>query len=115
MNSTLLLNPLIVIFAGMTSFMHVKLTGALNDVVNFQTFGNSMMVLFRLVTAAGWNDVLDPLMNTRNCTKTANDGTPGDCGDPTLAILYFVSLIFIVFLGKAFGFMDILKEILLIL
>lgn len=84
--------------------MHVKLTGALNDVVNFQTFGNSMMVLFRLVTAAGWNDVLDPLMNTRNCTKTASDGTPGDCGDPTLAILYFVSLIFIVFLGKAFGF-----------
>jgi len=82
----------------MTMFMHVKLAGALNDQVNFQTFGNSLMLLFRLVTSAGWNDVLAPLMNTRNCTPgTAT--TTGDCGDPVAAVIYFTSFIFIVFLG----------------
>lgn len=77
-------------------FMHVKLNGALNDQVNFQTFGNALMVLFRLVTSAGWNDVLEPLMNTRNCNSNA---TPSDCGDPIGAVIYFVVFIFVVFLG----------------
>ena len=82
----------------MNSFMNVKLTGALNDQVNFKTFGSSVLLLFRLLTSAGWNDVLDPLMNTRDCTPS--DGVnPGDCGDPTLAVLYFFSYIFLVFLG----------------
>ena len=83
---------------GMTSFMNVKFNGALNDQVNFKTFGHSMMVLFRLVTSAGWNDVLDPLMNTENCTMTT-ENQPGDCGEPLIAVLYFVFFIFIVFLG----------------
>ena len=83
----------------MNSFMNVKLTGALNDQVNFKTFGSSMLLLFRLVTSAGWNDVLDPLMNTRDCTPS-NGADPGDCGDPILAAIYFVLLIFILFLGK---------------
>lgn len=88
---------------GMTIFGHVKHQGALDDLVNFETFGRSMQVLFRwsgwsryikssdispgvlstfiplllndddasqeksnsfrLVTSAGWNDVLDPLMS----------------------------------------------------
>ena len=79
--------------------MNVKLSGALNDQVNFQTFGNSLLLLFRLVTSAGWNDVLDPLMNTNNCTVT-NSTQVGDCGDPIVAVFYFVFFIFIVFLGK---------------
>ena len=32
---------------GMTIFGHVKHQGALNDLVNFETFGRSMQVLFR--------------------------------------------------------------------
>ena len=34
---------------GMTLFGHVKHQGALNDQVNFETFGRSMQLLFRLV------------------------------------------------------------------
>ena len=49
---------------GMTLFGHVKHTGALNDQVNFETFGRSMQLLFRLTTSAGWNDVLEPLLVT---------------------------------------------------
>ena len=47
---------------GMTLFGHVKHAGALNDQVNFETFGRSMQLLFRLTTSAGWNDVLEPLL-----------------------------------------------------
>ncbi|CAK8685583.1 unnamed protein product [Clavelina lepadiformis] len=100
-NIAVLLSVFIIIFAilGVTLFMDVKLNGALNDQVNFQTFGNALMVLFRLVTSAGWNDVLDPLMNTRNCTDTGVPSTnPQGCGDPIIAVLYFVFYIFIVFL-----------------
>ncbi|XP_078484779.1 sodium channel protein 1 brain-like [Ciona intestinalis] len=98
-NIAVLLGVFIIIFAilGMTMFMNVKLNGALNDQVNFQTFGNSLMVLFRLVTSAGWNDVMDPLMNTRDCIPLT-DNNPGNCGDPVAAVLYFVFYIFIIFL-----------------
>lgn len=34
---------------GMSVFGHVKQQRALNDMVNFETFGRSMMLLFRLV------------------------------------------------------------------
>ena len=88
-----------IITTGMNSFMNVRLTGALNDQVNFKTFANAMFLLFRLATSAGWNDVLDPLMNTRDCTPS--DGVNvGDCGDPVLAVIYFVAFIFLAFLGK---------------
>nr|CAB3265896.1 sodium channel protein 1 brain-like [Phallusia mammillata] len=97
-NIAVLLSVFMVIFAilGMTMFMHVKLSGALNDQVNFQTFGNALLVLFRLVTSAGWNDVLEPLMNTRNCNPDLKPVS--DCGDPVGAIIYFVVFIFVVFL-----------------
>ena len=62
--SLALLRIVMFIFAiiGMNSFGHVKLNGSLDDTVNFQTFGSSMVLLFRLATAAGWNDVLDGLL-----------------------------------------------------
>ncbi|GCC32375.1 hypothetical protein chiPu_0010836 [Chiloscyllium punctatum] len=32
--------------------------------VNFETFGNSMMLLFRLTTAAAWNEILHVMINS---------------------------------------------------
>ena len=87
--------------SGMALFMNVKFDGALNDQVNFQTFGSSVMLLFRLVTAAGWNDILEPLMNTRDCTvDDPANGVVGDCGSPLVATIYFTLYIIIIFLGK---------------
>ena len=65
LNIAVLLFLGMVIFSilGMSSFMHVKQRDALNNMVNFETFPNAMLLLFRLMTSAGWNDVLDPLMN----------------------------------------------------
>ena len=80
----------------MTLFGHVKHVGALNDQVNFETFGRAMQSLFRLTTSAGWNDVLEPLLVTPPyCDPHYKDLPNGNCGHPFVAILYFVSFIII--------------------
>ncbi|XP_055941940.1 sodium channel protein 60E-like [Argiope bruennichi] len=85
---------------GMFLFGHVRLqdsrsgTSGLSEMVNFQTFANSMILLFRLTTSAGWNDILDSLMiQPPDC-----DPNLGDCGHPTLAIIYLVTYIIINFM-----------------
>ncbi|KAG1695921.1 Sodium channel protein 60E [Nymphon striatum] len=82
---------------GMGLFGNVKHTGIIDDQVNFETFGRSMILLFRLITSAGWNDVLDALMTSpSDCSPTA--GKNGNCGQPAMAVIFFVSYIFINFL-----------------
>lgn len=84
---------------GMSSFGYVKKTGALDGVVNFETFGNSMLVLFRLSTSAGWNDVLKPLLvEPPDCNKDYKGLPNGDCGIPWLAVVYFTTFILLTFL-----------------
>ncbi|XP_061720824.1 sodium channel protein 60E isoform X2 [Cydia pomonella] len=80
---------------GMSVFGHVKEQGALDDLVNFQTFGRSMQLLFRLMTSAGWNDVLESLMITPPDCEYGDHGNNGNCGSPLLAITYFTSFIII--------------------
>merc|ERR1719422_3028888 len=79
---------------GMTIFGHVKHTGAIDDLVNFETFGRSMQLLFRLVTSAGWNDVLDPLMaQPPDCDPDYKDLPNGNCGFPFVSIINFMIVI----------------------
>ncbi|XP_011502595.1 PREDICTED: sodium channel protein 60E-like [Ceratosolen solmsi marchali] len=82
---------------GMSVFGHVRKQGALDDMVNFETFGRSMQLLFRLMTSAGWNDVLESLMvQPPDCDPTPTSRKlNGDCGYPLLAITYFTSFIII--------------------
>lgn len=84
---------------GMSFFAHVKKTGALNEVVNFETFLNSMVLIFRLMTAAGWNDVLEPLMiQPPDCDPNYKGLSNGNCGNGWIAVCYFSSFIVIIFL-----------------
>nr|UIX25865.1 voltage-gated sodium channel alpha subunit [Lymnaea stagnalis] len=92
---------------GMSSFIHVRVNGVMTEIINFQTFGNSFMLLLRLATSAGWNDILEALLiSPPYCNPnfyTLPDGTMkesvyGDCGTPYLAIPYMVSYIIIVWL-----------------
>ncbi|XP_078044251.1 sodium channel protein 60E isoform X2 [Augochlora pura] len=82
---------------GMSVFGHVRKQGALDDMVNFETFGRSMQLLFRLMTSAGWNDVLESLMvQPPECDPTPTSRQlNGNCGYPLLAITYFTSFIII--------------------
>lgn len=84
---------------GMSSFGYVKKTGALDELVNFETFGSSMLLLFRLSTSAGWNDVLEPLLiKPPDCDENYLGQPNGNCGIPWLAILYFFTFILSTFL-----------------
>ncbi|XP_015914101.1 sodium channel protein 1 brain [Parasteatoda tepidariorum] len=90
---------------GMSIFGHVKIPelgsvgGGLSELINFQTFANSMVLLFRLATSAGWNDVLDNLMiQPPNCDPLYLNLPNGNCGHPTIAIIYLVTYIIINFM-----------------
>ncbi|XP_074649873.1 sodium channel protein 1 brain-like isoform X1 [Tubulanus polymorphus] len=104
-----LLFVVVFIFAivGMSSFGRVKHNGFINDLVNFETFERSVLVLFRLTTSAGWNDILGPLfVQPPDCNDTHYidpRGVPiaewnGNCGLPWLASGYMILFVMITFL-----------------
>ncbi|KAK3600469.1 hypothetical protein CHS0354_013028 [Potamilus streckersoni] len=92
----------------MSSFGDLKITGTMDiDIVNFRTFPNSFLLLFRLSTSAGWNDILGPMLITPpECNNTHYQRTDGvweeqdngECGTPWLAVLFMVSYVIIIFL-----------------
>ncbi|XP_037808788.1 sodium channel protein para isoform X2 [Lucilia sericata] len=100
-NICLLLFLVMFIFAifGMSFFMHVKEKSGINDVYNFKTFGQSMILLFQMSTSAGWDGVLDAIINEENCKQPDNDkGYPGNCGSATVGITFLLSYLVISFL-----------------
>jgi hypothetical protein len=57
---------------GMSSFGNLKITGGVmdEDVVNFKTFVSSFVLMLRLSTSGGWNDILEPLLlQSPDCNK----------------------------------------------
>ncbi|XP_061110764.1 sodium channel protein type 4 subunit alpha-like [Conger conger] len=103
-NIGLLLFLVMFIYAifGMANFAYVKKQGGIDDMFNFETFGNSMICLFQITTSAGWDSLLSPILNKPpecdpNATNTGTS-TKGNCGNPSVGIAFFVSYIIISFL-----------------
>ena len=85
----------------MNLFGQLAHQGAINEIVNFETFGSSMCLLFRISTAAGWNGVLDAAMvQPPLCDPTKGSGgiSKGNCGNKLVAVLFFVSYIVLIVL-----------------
>nr|XP_061813745.1 sodium channel protein type 8 subunit alpha-like isoform X2 [Nerophis lumbriciformis] len=103
-NIGLLLFLVMFIFSifGMSNFGYVKHGAGIDDMYNFETFGNSMIILFMITTSAGWDGLLLPILNyPPDCDPfLENPGTPstGDCGNPSVGIFFFVMYIIISFL-----------------
>ncbi len=104
-NIGLLLFLVMFIYAifGMSNFAYVKRDRGIDDLFNFETFGNSMICLFQITTSAGWDGLLDPILNRppydcNNTTEHAGSPIKGDCGNPPVGIAFFVSYIIICFL-----------------
>ncbi|XP_048586594.1 sodium channel protein 60E isoform X3 [Nematostella vectensis] len=84
---------------GMSSFGNIKKQGALNDLVNFETFSSSIILIFRLGTGTGWNDILDALVvQPPHCDPNFGGLPNGNCGFPIGAVFYLVTYIVSVFL-----------------
>ncbi|XP_054473116.1 sodium channel, voltage gated, type VIII, alpha subunit b isoform X3 [Anoplopoma fimbria] len=103
-NIGLLLFLVMFIFSifGMSNFGYVRHGAGIDDMYNFETFGNSMIILFMITTSAGWDGLLLPILNyPPDCDPNLeNAGTPatGDCGNPSVGIFFFVMYIIISFL-----------------
>ncbi|XP_065811004.1 sodium channel, voltage gated, type VIII, alpha subunit b isoform X2 [Labrus bergylta] len=103
-NIGLLLFLVMFIFSifGMSNFGYVKHGAGIDDMYNFETFGNSMIILFMITTSAGWDGLLLPILNyPPDCDPLLeNSGTPntGNCGNPSVGIFFFVMYIIISFL-----------------
>uniref|UniRef100_S4RRY1 Sodium channel protein n=1 Tax=Petromyzon marinus TaxID=7757 RepID=S4RRY1_PETMA len=50
---------------GVSIFRDLPYSGSITNMVNFETFANSMTLLFRLNTAGGWNDVMGSVLGTK--------------------------------------------------
>ncbi|XP_052641011.1 sodium channel protein type 4 subunit alpha [Harpia harpyja] len=88
---------------GMSNFAYVKKEAGIDDIFNFETFGNSIICLFQITTSAGWDGLLSPILNSGppDCDPDLeNPGSPvkGDCGNPSIGIFFFCSYIIISFL-----------------
>uniref|UniRef100_K7F401 Sodium channel protein n=1 Tax=Pelodiscus sinensis TaxID=13735 RepID=K7F401_PELSI len=104
-NIGLLLFLVMFIYAifGMSKFAYVKKEAGIDDMFNFETFGNSMICLFQITTSAGWDGLLAPILNSGEPDCDPNKDHPGssvkgDCGNPSVGIFFFVSYIIISFL-----------------
>ncbi|KAM4697979.1 LOW QUALITY PROTEIN: sodium channel protein type 2 subunit alpha-like [Rhinophrynus dorsalis] len=104
-NIGLLLFLVMFIYAifGMSNFAYVKKESGIDDMFNFETFGNSMICLFMITTSAGWDGLLAPILNSGepDCSPKAEhpgSSVKSDCGNPSVGIFFFVSYIIISFL-----------------
>uniref|UniRef100_A0A8C2CNC7 Sodium channel protein n=1 Tax=Cyprinus carpio TaxID=7962 RepID=A0A8C2CNC7_CYPCA len=104
-NIGLLLFLVMFIYAifGMSNFAYVKKSSGIDDMFNFETFGNSMLCLFQITTSGGWDGLLAPMLNSEYPDCNPNKTFPGskvigDCGNPSIGIFFFVSYIIICFL-----------------
>ncbi|XP_054871206.1 sodium channel, voltage-gated, type I-like, alpha isoform X4 [Amphiprion ocellaris] len=104
-NIGLLLFLVMFIYAifGMSNFAYVKRERGIDDLFNFETFGNSMICLFQITTSGGWDGLLYPILNRHQDDCNSSKEHPGstvvgDCGNPPVGIAFFVSYIIICFL-----------------
>ncbi|XP_022248143.1 sodium channel protein para-like isoform X2 [Limulus polyphemus] len=98
-NICLLLFLVMFIYAifGMSFFMNVKHRDGVDDNFNFETFGQSMIILFQISTSAGWDGILSALIDETDCNP-GTDGTDGDCGNRGIGVAYLISYLIISFL-----------------
>jgi hypothetical protein len=84
---------------GMNLFAHVKYGENLTEHANFNTFLESMLLLFRMSTGESYNGVMhdvsiaepfcDPNADSRTKLLTGEDA-PGNCGNIVFAYIYFM-------------------------
>uniref|UniRef100_A0A672HI11 Sodium channel protein n=1 Tax=Salarias fasciatus TaxID=181472 RepID=A0A672HI11_SALFA len=115
-NIGLLLFLIMFIFSifGMSNFAYVKKEAMIDDMFNFESFGNSMICLFMITTSAGWDGLLSPIMNTPpDCEpdwENPGSAVRGNCGSPAVGIVFFTTYIIMSFLVVVNMYIAIILE-----
>ena len=101
-NICLLLFLVVFIFAifGMSLFKDLEYHHGIDEVYNFQTFFKSFIILFQMITSAGWDGVLSGMMKkVKNCTEANADlGIPDTCGSVVKGISFMIAYLVVNFL-----------------
>ena len=72
---------------GMHLLGTIKRGEMLNDYANFESFGLSLLTVYRMATGESWNGIMyDCKIQPPDC-----DDSLDECGKPLVAVLYFVS------------------------
>ncbi|XP_048846270.1 sodium channel protein type 4 subunit alpha B [Brienomyrus brachyistius] len=116
-NIGLLLFLIMFIFSifGMSNFGYVKKEAGINDMFNFETFGNSIICLFEITTSAGWDGLLLPIMNSGppDCDpdiENPGSSVRGNCGNPAVGIVFFCGYLIMSFLVVVNMYIAIILE-----
>nr|XP_023691497.1 sodium channel protein type 4 subunit alpha B-like isoform X3 [Paramormyrops kingsleyae] len=116
-NIGLLLFLIMFIFSifGMSNFGYVKKEAGIDDIFNFETFGNSIICLFEITTSAGWDGLLLPIMNSGppDCDpdiENPGSSVRGNCGNPAVGIVFFCGYIIMSFLVVVNMYIAIILE-----
>uniref|UniRef100_A0A1I8HQ99 Sodium channel protein n=1 Tax=Macrostomum lignano TaxID=282301 RepID=A0A1I8HQ99_9PLAT len=83
---------------GISFFSHVRHRSGIDEIFNFETFPSGMVVLFQLSTSAGWDSVLDGLINEEEPDCNPNKKPHSDCGNYAIAVVFLISYLVISFL-----------------
>nr|XP_018669384.1 sodium channel protein type 4 subunit alpha B-like isoform X2 [Ciona intestinalis] len=85
---------------GMNQFALVEKKGAINDILNFETFPNTFLLLFQMSTSAGWDGFMEPTLYVEGnpaCVDSKN-GEKGTCMSTSfVGYFYFVSYLLVTF------------------
>lgn len=99
---------------GMLNFAYVKKGAMIDDMFNFETFGNSIICMFVITTRAGWDGILSPFLNRYpDCDPDIeNPGTTirGDCVNPAVGIIFCISYILVSLLLVIHLFIAVILE-----
>lgn len=82
----------------MSFFAYVRKSAGVTDLFNFETFPNSMIILFQMCTKAGWSGVFQALTNDKppDCDPTLSlPSSRGNCGDTAIATPFLVTYVII--------------------
>ncbi|XP_073698378.1 sodium channel protein type 4 subunit alpha B [Garra rufa] len=115
-NIGLLLFLIMFIFSifGMSNFGYVKKEVGIDDMFNFETFGNSIICLFMITTSAGWDGLLAPILNSPpDCdpdVENPGSNVRGNCGSAAVGIVFFCSYIVMSFLVVVNMYIAIILE-----
>ncbi|EDV28391.1 uncharacterized protein TRIADDRAFT_18815 [Trichoplax adhaerens] len=96
--STLMMVLMCYALAGVVLFGNVKWGEGINRHTNFESAGQAMLVLTRIMTGEDWYKIMNNCMiTTPYCTTTLENGRRiSDCGNYAAAIIYFISFYVIV-------------------
>lgn len=83
---------------GMSQFAYVQKIGGIDDMLNFETFPNSFLLLFQASTSENWNTFLEPIMldDPPFCDPNLDNNNPikgrGNCGNRKSSKVNFSNL-----------------------